>query len=208
MSNHTATPRSAISVRISPEIKLTPFSAFNPRNSPKVSANTGVKMISPPAFVLHGMISKGSLANSGLSADSLNTQDPFVSSSTKAKLSPTANNFTPLGNLHDVSTSLSTLQDESAPTPGQSVPGSSLEASAHRVQSKNHMAALALDLVESPISHTCMESLTNSPFQLEDDCTRYLMIGNVFKSLTHEEIEAAFSVRAQFLHLKSCTDRA
>ena len=204
MSNHTATPGSAVADRISPETKSTPFSVFNSRNSPKVSANTGAKMISPPAFVLHGMISKGGVANLGPIADSLNTQDPFVSSSTKAKLSPTANNFTPLGNIDSVSAPLSAFQDAGAPTISHTVPGSHLEASAHQFQLKDRVTPIALEVVPSPIGHARMESSTSNPFLVDDDCTRYLMIGNLSKSLINEEIEAAFSVRAQSSHQVFC----
>ena len=194
MSKHASTPGSVISDRNSPETKLTPFSPLNPRSSTNILANSGAKIV-PPMFVLQGITNKGGAESSGPTPNSPNAQDPFTNTSVKAKLSPTANNFTPLEHYSGVSPALSTFQEAGIPTISYLMRSSIPEMTAHRFRTNENVVFPPSECVPPPVGGPSLGSTINSFYPIHEECSRYLMITNVFKSSTHEEIEAAFSVR-------------
>ena len=203
MSSSASTPGNADSERKSLETKLTPFSPFNPRDSPKVAANTGAKIISPPMFVLQGVTCKGSFVGCGLTPNSPNSHDPFTNTSAKAKLSPTANNFTPLDHHNSASTALSTLREADAHGTSYIMSSSDPEAITQKTQFNEHMVSAPAEFVPSCLENPFAGYLINNLTHIDKDCTRFLMIENVFTSSTREEIETAFSVSDRLSQLRA-----
>lgn len=207
-----------------PATKLTAFSPEDARDEPKVMANSSIKVHQPPSFTLQGVPIKCSLHGKAARSTNLGAQDPFTtmpsvvtidgSSLAAPRLSPVANSFTPsAGAMRKLNSNGSEPPaahtyhrpmgvDTVSYLTATSVP----DTKWHGTVDKNPLSVLP-DTLLSPIGPRAVP-VSIGPAMIEDtlktmnDCSRYLMISQVLKWTTPQELNEIFTVSSRFKMLE------
>ena len=207
------------SFRGTPETKLTAFSPEEFRTGTKTSAHRSSKLHVPPTYNLN----EGQVMMSAACDTIVDSQDPFFTtkggSSNRVatavpKLSPTASDFEPSGQLNTIKSGLSTTARNLLPLaiPGHNATSAIGVLAASSVPDipqtklplKSYPSSLTTESLISPVSQgsfsssfgsiTVVNSPKVGPFTTDGDTSRYLKIGNMAARISAKELEETFNV--------------
>lgn len=207
------------SFRGTPDTKLTAFSPEEFRTGTKTSAHRSSKLHVPPTYNLN----EGQVMMSATCDTTVSSQDPFFTtkggSSNRVatavpKLSPTASDFEPSGQLNTTKSALNTTARNLLPLaiPGHNATSAIgvLAASSvpdvpqTKLQLTSYSSSLTADSLVSPVSQgsfsssfgsiTVVNSPKVGPFSTDGDTSRYLKISNVAARISAKELEETFNV--------------
>lgn len=199
-----------------PATKLTAFSPEDARDEPKVMANSGIKVHQPPTFTLQGVPLKGSPLGKAARSTNHGAHDPFTTTPSVVTihgsnviapgLSPVATNFKPsmgaMQNLLSNGSQPSAAHTHHRPMgidtvsylTATSVPDTKWNGTVL----KNPLSVVP-DTLLSPIGPRGVSvstglAMTEDASKAMGDSSRYLMISQVLKSTTPQELNEIFTV--------------